>query len=79
MNYTCQGVVEKMYGERLKTLRKERKISQKDLAKYLDISVRGYQFYESENNEPNIAALVTLADFYGVTIDFLVGRTDEET
>ena len=67
-----------MYGERLKTLRKERKISQKDLAKYLDISVRGYQFYESENNEPNIAALVTLADFYGVTIDFLVGRTDEE-
>ena len=68
-----------MYGERLKTLRKERKISQKDLAKYLDISVRGYQFYESENNEPNIAALVTLADFYGVTIDFLVGRTDEET
>ena len=79
MNYTCQGVVEKMYGERLKTLRKERKISQKDLAKYLDISVRGYQFYESENNEPNIATLVTLADFYGVTIDFLVGRTDEET
>ena len=78
MNYTCQGVVEKMYGERLKTLRKERKISQKDLAKYLDISVRGYQFYESENNEPNIATLVTLADFYGVTIDFLVGRTDEE-
>ena len=66
-----------MYGERLKFLRKERKIPQKDLAELLGIS-RGYQFYESENNEPNIATLVTLADFYGVTIDFLVGRTDEE-
>ena len=59
-----------MYGERLKFLRKERKIPQKDLAELLGISIRGYQFYESENNEPNIAALVT--------IDFLVGRTDEE-
>ena len=67
-----------MYGERLKFLRKERKIPQKDLAELLGISIRGYQFYESENNEPNIAELVTLADFYGVTIDFLVGRTDEE-
>ena len=55
-----------MYGERLKTLRKERKISQKDLAKYLDISVRGYQFYESEDNEPNIKMLTKLADFYDV-------------
>ena len=68
-----------MYGERLKFLRKERKIPQKDLAELLGISIRGYQFYESETNEPPIAALGTLADFYGVTIDFLVGRTDEET
>lgn len=67
-----------MYGERLKFLRKERKIRRKTLRAAGD-QHRGYQFYESENNEPNIAALVTLADFYGVTIDFLVGRTDEET
>jgi len=86
MIYTCYNTYrlfvsrgsKEMYGERLKFLRKERKIPQKDLAELLGISIRGYQFYESENNEPNIAALVTLADFYGVTIDFLVGRTDEE-
>lgn len=65
-----------MYGERLKQLRKERKVSQKELADYLGISVRGYQFYESEDNEPNIRMLIALADFYGVTIDFLVGRTE---
>ena len=65
-----------MYGERLKLLRKEKKVQQKELADLLGISVRGYQFYESEDNEPNIKVLTVLADFYGVTIDYLVGRTD---
>ncbi len=66
-----------MYGERLKNLRQQKKVSQKELAAYLGISVRGYQFYESEVNEPNIKMLVALADFYGVSIDYLVGRTDQ--
>ena len=66
-----------MFGERLKLLRKEKKVSQKTLAELLGISVRGYQFYESENNEPNIEMLIILANFYNVSIDFLVGRTDE--
>ena len=66
-----------MFGERLKFLRITRKVPQKELADYLGISIRGYQFYESESNEPNIKTLTALADFYGVTIDYLVGRTDE--
>ena len=66
-----------MYGERLKLLRKEKKVQQKELADLLGISIRGYQFYESEDNEPNIKVLTVLADFYGVTIDYLVGRTDK--
>lgn len=65
-----------MYGERLKTLRKERKVPQKELGELLGLSVRGYQFYESEDIEPGIKALIALADFYDVTIDYLVGRTD---
>ena len=68
-----------MFGERLKELRLEKKVPQKELAVYLGISVRGYQFYESEDNEPNIKMLIALADFYGVTIDYLVGRTDERS
>ena len=63
----------------MKALRKERKVQQKELAEYLEISVRGFQFYESEVNEPNIKTLIALADFYGVTIDYLVGRTGERT
>ena len=71
-----------MLGDRLRVLRKERKVSQKELAEYLGISIRGYQFYESEDNEPNIKMLIALAvwklaDHFGVTIDYLVGRTDE--
>ena len=65
-----------MFGERLKQLRRERKVSQKELAEYLGISTRGYQFYESEDNEPNIKTLLALADFYGVTTDYLLGRSD---
>ena len=65
-----------MYGERIKKLRKERKVSQKQLADMLGIGIRGYQHYENEDTEPKIAALIALADFYGVSIDYLVGRTD---
>ena len=68
-----------LFGERLKLLRKERKVSQKELAEYLGISIRGYQFHESDDNEPNIISLTALADFYGVTIDYLVGHSDRRT
>lgn len=76
MKHACQGVNVILFGERLKLLRKERGVPQKELAEYLGISIRGYQFYESEDNEPNIKMLMALADYYGVTIDYLVGRTN---
>ncbi len=66
-----------MLTERLKQLRNERRFYQRELAEYLGVSVRTYQFYESGHNEPNIKSLIALADFYNVTIDYLVGRTDE--
>jgi len=66
-----------MLAERLKLLRQERRFYQRELAEYLGISIRTYQFYESGHNEPNVKSLIALADFYGVTIDYLVGRTDE--
>ena len=66
-----------MFGERLKLLRKERKVQQKELAELLGLSIRGYQFYESEVNEPSIKMLIILADFYHVSIDYLVGRSDQ--
>ena len=66
-------------GERLTLLRKERRVYQRELAELLGLTLRGYQFYEDGTNEPSIRSLTALADFYGVTIDYLVGRTDERS
>ena len=62
-----------MYGERMRKLRKEHKVPEKKLAELMGVKIRGYQFYESETTEPTINALIALADFYDVTIDYLVG------
>ena len=62
--------------ERLKTLREGRRIYQKEMAELLGLSLRGYQCYETDESEPKLAALIALADFYQVSIYYLVGRTD---
>ena len=64
-------------GERLKSLRAEKKLKQEEVAKELKIAVRSYCRYEYGEREPNATVLWRMADFYGVTIDYLVGRTDE--
>ena len=62
--------------KRLKELREERRIYQRELAEILDMSFRGYQNYETGQSEPKIATLLAIADYYQVSIDYLVGRTD---
>ncbi len=73
--------------ERLIELRKSIKKTQKDLAHYLGVAQASYQRYENGEAEPNIERLIKLADYYHVTLDYLVGRqfandagylTDEE-
>lgn len=58
----------------LKKLRKERGLNQSTLAKELNISVSAYGNYELDQREPSIENLKKLADFYNVSIDYLVGR-----
>lgn len=53
------------------------KTSQQELANLLGISTRAWRFYESGDREPNIAGLITLADYFDVSLDYLVGRTDD--
>ena len=67
--------MEKFSG-RLKQLRSGRRIYQREVAEYLGISLRGYQSYESGECEPNIANLIALADYFQVSLDYLVGRSD---
>lgn len=64
-------------GRRLKELRKEKKVKQKDMAAFLDCSERNYQKMEyGEVNVPGLT-LMKLADFFEVSIDYLVGRSEE--
>ena len=63
--------------ERLKSLREGRRIYQKEMAELLGLSLRGYQCYEADQSEPKLATLIAIADYYQVSIDYLVGRTDD--
>lgn len=65
-----------MLSTRLTTLRKELKLTQDELSKKLRISRSAYSHYESSLYEPSIAILVLLADFYNVSTDYLLGRTN---
>ena len=58
----------------LKTLRKSKNLTQSDMGKILNITAPTYNGYETEKYEPNIETLCKLADFYNVSLDYLVGR-----
>ena len=59
----------------LQDLREDRDISRKDLALALNISVSTLGMYEQGRREPNIDMLIKMANFFDVSIDFLVGRS----
>ena len=63
--------------ERLKTLRKEKNMRQADVAKLLGIGVRTYQYYEGDEHRPDYEMLIKLADFFEVSTDYLLGRSEE--
>lgn len=63
--------------KRLRELRDEKGLSRKAVAKNLKVVERTYQRYEENECEPTAPVLVQLADLYEVTIDYLVGRTDQ--
>ena len=63
--------------ERLLALRHEKGIKQEEAANEMGIAYRSYRRYEAGEREPDASTLVLMADFHGVTIDYLVGRTDK--
>ncbi|MCI9679106.1 MAG: helix-turn-helix transcriptional regulator [Oscillospiraceae bacterium] len=64
------------FAERLRSLRTERDVTQKDLGELLGVKNFSIYTYEKGRSEPNIDGLIALADFFDVSIDYLVGRTD---
>lgn len=66
------------FPKRLRELRLERALYQKDLAKIAGIQVRSYQLYEQGKTQPSIEVLIKFADIFGVSLDDLVGRDFKE-
>ncbi|MBQ8503427.1 MAG: helix-turn-helix transcriptional regulator [Clostridia bacterium] len=61
----------------LKEIRKSKGISQLKLAMDLNMSQNTISRYETGEREPGIAELIKLADYFNVSIDYLVGRTND--
>ena len=67
-----------MMYKRLRDLREDRDLKQKDIADFLNISQRGYSHYETGNNDIPTEILIRLADFYETSVDYLLGRTNNK-
>ena len=65
--------------ERLLALRQERNVSQKSLVQEMGLALNTYVRYERGEREPTASVLIRMADFYGVAIDYLVGRTEKRS
>ena len=62
--------------DRLIQLKIERKLMQKDIAKDNSISLRAYQYYERGERKPDSDIIERLADYFDVSTDYLLGRSD---
>ena len=63
---------------RLRELRKSKKISQLKLAIDLNMNQNTISRYENMEREADYETLIKFADYFGVSLDFLLGRTDKE-
>ncbi len=64
--------------DRLLYLRKKNRLTQSKLCESIDINRITYASYENERAAPSTEVLVRIADFYGVSVDFIVGRTNSQ-
>jgi len=71
---TLEELQMSIFADRLKECRKNIGKTQRELAVDLGISGSGYQNYELGNREPNHETTVKIADYFGVSVDYLLGR-----
>lgn len=66
-----------MIYRRLRDMREDKDLRQREIAEILNVSQTTYSRYESGELDIPSAALIKLADFYGVSVDYVLGRTDK--
>ena len=62
--------------DRLQKIRREKKLSQTELANQVGLSLRAYQYYERGERQQTASVLISLADYLNCSVDYLLGRTD---
>lgn len=67
-----------MYKQRLRDVREDKDLKQKHIAEYLQVHQTTYSDYELGNVNIPVTVLHKLADYYGVSVDYLLGRTKEK-
>ena len=72
-----QGVIMN-YRERMRNLREDHDLTQKELGIIINKSQQGYSHIEDGRAELKIDDLIRLCDFYHVTADYFIGRTDKK-
>ena len=70
--------MKEILSDRLKQCRKEKSLTQADVAKICRITEKAYQNYEIMTREPKLEILIRIADVYEVSLDYLVGRTNNK-
>ena len=71
-------MMKEILAQRLKECRKEKGLTQMQVATYCDITEKAYQNYELMTREPRIEILVRIADLFEISLDYLTGRTDRK-
>lgn len=66
-----------LIGERLKSLRSQKGITQREIAAAIEVSSVSVQRFEYGTVRPSLETLVALADYFDVSLDYLVGRSDD--
>ena len=65
-----------VFSTRLRELRTAKKVTQKHVAESIGLSLRGYLHYERDEKEPTLGNINKLADFFEISTDYLLGRSD---
>ena len=76
VNYKLEMII--MEYKRIKNLREDNDLKQKEIASYLNITQQQYSLYEKGIREIPIDLLIKLADYYKVSIDYLLNRTNKK-
>ena len=78
VDYNNDKGVDSMLAENLRALRLAYKVSQKELAASIGLDYKRYNHYETGRSEPDTETLCVLADYFHVSVDYLLGREEKK-